>query len=280
MPYPYDSPAEILSEYWSDGAYTPPQTTAYIKDNFTPINKNSLTNSIGKQLSLIQNFVNTTYIGRPTEYIGNGYIDRLNVGSIVATDYEYISDQNITYGSLNLCSSIMPIIDNKVSIGSIGGAPGDSKRRLSKIVARTGYFTSLSVVKDQSNHPEEITMLCDLVPSISEQFNLGSPTKQFSNIYTDYLSTFEITSPEFTSYTYPGTTYLRCNLVPHYETTSNLGHWALPFNYTYTYRLVLFNPHQTYSQVEADTTVAEHAKEHILWVDVNGFVRCGNFAVE
>ena len=50
MAYPYDSPSADMSGYWSDGAYTPAQTVAYINDNFTPINKNTMINSDWKQI--------------------------------------------------------------------------------------------------------------------------------------------------------------------------------------------------------------------------------------
>lgn len=78
MAYPYDSPATNLNDYWSSGNYTPGDAVTYIQDNVTPINKNSMRNSVGKEISLLQNFINTTYIGRTTARVGTAYINAIN----------------------------------------------------------------------------------------------------------------------------------------------------------------------------------------------------------
>ena len=55
--YPYDTPSSEISGYWSAGSYTPANVLAYIKDDFTPINKNAMVNSVGRNLSLLQTFI-------------------------------------------------------------------------------------------------------------------------------------------------------------------------------------------------------------------------------
>ena len=57
--------------------FSPDDVVRGIRDNYTPINRTSLMNSLGYQVGLLQNFVNSTYIGRSTTPISSGYITNL-----------------------------------------------------------------------------------------------------------------------------------------------------------------------------------------------------------
>lgn len=75
--YPNDNPSESMTTIWNSGSYTPDIIVRKIIDNYTPINKNSMRNSVGQEISLVQNFVNSKYIGRPEIPVISGYITNL-----------------------------------------------------------------------------------------------------------------------------------------------------------------------------------------------------------
>ena len=82
MAYPNDAPALSMSDIWTSGNYTPEDVVSYIIDDYRPINKNSMRNSLGYQVSLLQNYVNSTYLGRATTPIASGYISNLTSSEI------------------------------------------------------------------------------------------------------------------------------------------------------------------------------------------------------
>lgn len=88
MAYPYDSPAYAMNTIWNSGSYTPDTIVKNIRDDYTPINKNSMRNSVGHQLSLVQNFVNTKYLGRPGLPVNSGYIEFISGYNIQSTWFE------------------------------------------------------------------------------------------------------------------------------------------------------------------------------------------------
>lgn len=77
MAYPYDLPAISLSNIWNSGSYTPEEVVKYIRDNYTPVNKTSMRNSVGYQISSVQNYVNSHYLGRFRTPVNSGYIQNL-----------------------------------------------------------------------------------------------------------------------------------------------------------------------------------------------------------
>jgi hypothetical protein len=87
MAYPFDAPSESQQDYWIEGNYTPENVVAYVKDNYTAVNKNSLRNSVGSEISKIQNFVNSYYLGRTDSPVVSGYIT--NLYSTSASGYMY-----------------------------------------------------------------------------------------------------------------------------------------------------------------------------------------------
>ena len=82
MGFPHDEPSRnVNSEIWNSGNYTPNIICRGIRDNYTPINKNSMMNSLGQEISLLQNFVNAKYLGRDNLPVKSGFISYLMVGS-------------------------------------------------------------------------------------------------------------------------------------------------------------------------------------------------------
>lgn len=77
MAYPYGTPSSTVSGIYSGTSFTPGSTTSTVRDNYTSIDKASLTNSLGIQMALVQNFVNSTYLARSDVPIGSGWINYL-----------------------------------------------------------------------------------------------------------------------------------------------------------------------------------------------------------
>lgn len=94
MSYPYDFPAVSMDNIWNSGSYTPEDVVVYIRDNYTPVNKTSMRNSVGYQLSLVQNFVNEHYLGRSDLAIHSGYINYLYSSGIESSSVEVSDSTN------------------------------------------------------------------------------------------------------------------------------------------------------------------------------------------
>jgi uncharacterized protein YbcI len=142
MSYPFDSPSELMSTTWISGSYTPDNVVKNIRDNYTPINKNTIRNSLGSQISSIENFVNTKYLGRSGVAIESGFINNLVVmtlmppsGTIDSNDigvYDSHYDtcwlqrirsnqiQAIEPGGLNLYLDSTGIIPSETSLMDLG----------------------------------------------------------------------------------------------------------------------------------------------------------------
>lgn len=103
MSYPYDNPSLTMSSTWNSGSYTPDEVVKNIRDNYTPINKNGMRNSVGHQISLIQNYINSKYIGRSDIPIEKGFIQNLSgsdiqlSGTCNAQKFECSWDEDNTY---------------------------------------------------------------------------------------------------------------------------------------------------------------------------------------
>ncbi|MCK9428850.1 MAG: hypothetical protein M0R17_02415 [Candidatus Omnitrophica bacterium] len=98
MSYPYDLPSLSMSTTWISGNFKPTDVTKKIINNFTPVNKLSMTNSVGNEISLIQNYINSKFLGRDELPIQSGYITQLKSNS----GYYYIYNS----GSYDVDNSI------------------------------------------------------------------------------------------------------------------------------------------------------------------------------
>jgi hypothetical protein len=107
MSYPYGTPSSGVTNPYT-GSFTPLEPVASIKDNQTSIDKASLARSLGTQIALIQNFVNSTYLGRKDIPVQNGYITNISgVNGYIAN----ISGVNSEYNSI-VASNISGINNN------------------------------------------------------------------------------------------------------------------------------------------------------------------------
>lgn len=79
--YPYDQPSIDMSTYFVSGSYTPSNVVRKIRDNYTPVNKNSMMNSVGTEISAVQNFVNIKFLGRDNLPVESGFITALHSNS-------------------------------------------------------------------------------------------------------------------------------------------------------------------------------------------------------
>lgn len=78
MAYPNGTPSANVNTIDSDTSFTPLNTVLSIRDNYTAIDKASLSNSLGRQVALVQNFVNATYLGRSGVPVQDAYISNLH----------------------------------------------------------------------------------------------------------------------------------------------------------------------------------------------------------
>jgi hypothetical protein len=74
--YPNGKPSESLEGIWISGDFTPAAVCVHIIDNVMPVNKNTMVNSVGKEISSIQNFVNKDYLGRYSSPVNSGFIKK------------------------------------------------------------------------------------------------------------------------------------------------------------------------------------------------------------
>lgn len=79
--YPYDTPSIDMSTCWQSGNYKPSDVVRVIRDNYTPVNKNAMRNSVGQEISYVQNFVNSKMLGRTNLPVATGYIQEVLVNS-------------------------------------------------------------------------------------------------------------------------------------------------------------------------------------------------------
>lgn len=84
MPYPSGLPSSGMTDVWSNTAFTPNSMVVAIQDNVTSIDNASLARSLGLQLAYVQNFVNATYLGRPSIPVANIYANQCNYTGLVS----------------------------------------------------------------------------------------------------------------------------------------------------------------------------------------------------
>ena len=90
--YPHGYPTEsgfTLPEL-NNSSFSPEMVTANIVDNHSPVNRRTMINSHGYQISLVQNFVNSTYLGRQGYPVNSGFINYLIAIDIFVGNNEYI----------------------------------------------------------------------------------------------------------------------------------------------------------------------------------------------
>lgn len=73
MAYPNGTPGSGVSDIYTGTVFTALNNVRSIRDGYTSLDRASIQNSLGTELALVQNFVNATYLGRPTTPVTNIY---------------------------------------------------------------------------------------------------------------------------------------------------------------------------------------------------------------
>lgn len=83
---------------------SPKVVTAGIEDNYSAVNNATMQVSHGTQISAIQNFVNSTYLGRETVPVISGFINNLITNSIILENSNY----DVALTASGLCFKRLP----------------------------------------------------------------------------------------------------------------------------------------------------------------------------
>lgn len=114
--YPYGTASTGVFDIFNTN-FSPSDIVRSIRDNYSPVNKTTMLNSIGYQLGLVQNFVNSSYLGRLSVPVQNAYMvsgwassQFMALSGTLTGNYEYSSLQpdaikvqryNISWGTAN-----------------------------------------------------------------------------------------------------------------------------------------------------------------------------------
>lgn len=262
--YPYDAPATEISGYWSDGTYTPHNTLAYIKDDKVPINKNAMVNSVGKNLSLMQTFVNSSYLGRSGTYIQNSYTNYTHIGHLISSGY--IDADNP--GSILLCSNLEPYENMATDIGTTSKRFGFIHSQHLAVRYISGVAGAGLALTAPGAFP--IRSWKNFEPSGDYQQYLGGASNNWHTVYSSgfygkHAKVNYLTSATYTNTANPGIIYLCSDFIPQHN-NCDLGGSSSEnrFANAYTTQLYLY------------TTDATYTAANKVWVDASGFVRIGD----
>lgn len=169
--YPQGSPAFDMSTNWQSGEFSPDTIVRTIRDNYTPINKNSMRNSVGQEISLVQNYVNSHYLGREDIPIQTGFINELwNYSGHV---YIYQSGYDAGYDSFGIINSG---ILNASSL-YLSHSPQDLLKSYTIYGTSGIYGAALNSASENQGHewylyPNHLSMYNAGPPSVINQFGL------------------------------------------------------------------------------------------------------------
>jgi len=103
--YPYGIAASGIHDIFQGTTFSPNDVVKGIRDNYSPVNRTTLLNSIGYQVGLIQNYVNSSYLGRsdvPVQnaYVASGWFENLislsgTISNSTAHEYSWINETGI-----------------------------------------------------------------------------------------------------------------------------------------------------------------------------------------
>lgn len=71
--YPYGTPASGVYDIFQT-SFSPNDVVRAIRDNYSPVNRTTMLNSLGYQVGLLQNYINATYMGRRTVPVENAFM--------------------------------------------------------------------------------------------------------------------------------------------------------------------------------------------------------------
>jgi len=108
MAYPQGSASDNFASTLYTSDFSPAIVCGGIIDDYTPVSNIGMKNSVGYQVSLVQNFVNQQYLGRSAYRISEGWVNTLYTSGINF-------DGTDTYNTI-LCSGIFRIMAPESSI--------------------------------------------------------------------------------------------------------------------------------------------------------------------
>lgn len=121
MSYPSDSPSTDIYTFWNSGNYTPENVSSEISNNVSALVSTSFSNSYGKETSVLQNYINSHYIGRESSPINSGWLTNLYFTNISGHDILYNSGtfDFLYHSGLNGSVSGITNITNYYNSGNI-----------------------------------------------------------------------------------------------------------------------------------------------------------------
>ena len=237
-----------------------------LTDNHTALNKAGVKSTIGRQIALIQNFVNSKYLGRDTLYIEDSYLHTVHTDTLISTGYLNSSDW-YSQGNITLCSNLVPAGNDGITVGAYNAKIGIAymsnlsvgiidATRTDSLLSAGGIGAHLLI-----RSTDQIVMAGNVRPSADSYFDLGLPTAKYAHGFFDVLDSDII----YGSAAITGVT-LCSNMTPGTSGSMNLGSSSLPFANVATDAFQYIYPPDAYSV----------GAPHRLWVDVSGYVRYGN----
>ena len=262
--YPYAS--EPLASGFPEGILTSTlnEDTAVggLIDNHTTVNKAGIKATLGRQISLIQNFVNSRYLGRDDLYISDAYIDRQHVDTLMPTGT--VTGSWDSQGDITLCGNLIPGDNLGGRIGtydSIWGIFYTFQVSSTYIdAAHTSALTSAVGDALYIRSSDHITHVGNLRPGTDVAYDLGLTDKRYNSAYINNTFTNVLTNDN------PSGVLLCSNFIPGASGTNNVGTPNYPFSSIGSKAYNLVDPADTYSAIN----------EHRVWVDTSGYLRYGD----
>lgn len=96
--YPIGTPSTGVYDIFAGNSFTPSDVVGGIIDNHSPVNRTTMLNSLGYQVSLIQNFVNATKLARNSYPITDAYFISGHFHGAAEATGEYYSSKLVASG--------------------------------------------------------------------------------------------------------------------------------------------------------------------------------------
>jgi len=143
LKYPEGTPSTGFDDSINQSTFSPANITAGIRDNYSAVNNATMRNTHGKHISLLENFVNSTYLGRSTVPVLSGFITNLTSTTIDNSDVIYTKYLG---SSSRYVNSIYATTGNITTLNSTTG-------NITTINSTTGNITTInSTTINNSNY--------------------------------------------------------------------------------------------------------------------------------
>ena len=121
MSYPQGIPAQDMDDIWTSGNFTPSDIVTYIRDRYTPVTRTAMRNSVGYQISLLQNWVNKVYLGRADDPVESGYFNNVTISGLHGLGNRIVIDNaNVLHASGDIeVGNDFYVVENTILSGYI-----------------------------------------------------------------------------------------------------------------------------------------------------------------